>query len=412
MVTAEPVRSAATAVPLTSRPTPRTASNLLNLREILLLLRDFDRATLADHSHLDLARIFELILDLARDLVRQQNGTVVVHLGRLDHYANLAARLKRIGLLHAGLLHRDVLESREALDVALEALAARARTRGRDRVGGDQENGLDGLRLHLVVMRLDGVEDTLRLAVPARQLGGDRCVRAFDLVRHRLAEVVHERSPLGGLHARLELGGHDPRQVHDLERVLEDVLAVARPVLQAAQDLDEILVHLPAVRLEHGLLAGRHDVLLELRLGLVVHLLDSRRMDPAVLDQLRQCDPRHLAPDAVEGGQDDGLRRVVDDDLDARQAFEGADVPALLADDAALHVVGGKLDDGDGGLGRVARGHALERVGDEIARAPLRLDARLFLLLPDLAGELMADQLLGSAQQVPLRLFDRHAGDV
>jgi hypothetical protein len=60
----------------------------------------------------------------------------------------------------------------------------------------------------------------------------------------------------------------------------------------------------------------------------------------------------------------------------------------------------------------VARGHALERIGDEVPRAPLRLDAGLFLLLADPARELVADQLLGAAEQVPLRLLDGHSGDV
>jgi hypothetical protein len=47
--------------------------------------------------------------------------------------------------------------------------------------------------------------------------------------------------------------------VRDLERVLEDVLPVARPVAQAPEDLHELLVELAAVRLEDGLLAGLTD---------------------------------------------------------------------------------------------------------------------------------------------------------
>ena len=81
-------------------------------------------------------------------------------------------------------------------------------------------------------------------------------VRALDLVRQRLAEVVQERRALRGLHARAELGGHDPGQVHDLERVLEDVLPVARAEAEAAEDLHELLVELAAVGLEDRLLAG------------------------------------------------------------------------------------------------------------------------------------------------------------
>ena len=49
-------------------------------------------------------------------------------------------------------------------------------------------------------------------------------------------------------------------EVGALERVLEDVLAVARPVAEPAEHLDQLLVHLPAVRLEDGLLAGLADV--------------------------------------------------------------------------------------------------------------------------------------------------------
>src|SRR5689334_23635088 len=42
------------------------------------------------------------------------------------------------------------------------------------------------------------------------------------------------------------------------------------------------------------------------------------------------------------------------DEVDAGEVLERADVAALAADDAALHVVGGELDHGDRGLGRVA----------------------------------------------------------
>ena len=139
-----------------------------------------------------------------------------------------------------------------------------------------------------------------------------------DLVAHRLAEVVQERGALRRLDARLELRGHDPAEVDDLERVLEDVLPVARPVAQPAEDLDELLVQLAAVRLEHRLLAGLPDVLLELRLRVVVHLLDPRRVDPAVLDQLVERQPRDLAAERVERREDDRVRRVVDDEVDAR----------------------------------------------------------------------------------------------
>ncbi len=164
-------------------------------------------------------------------------------------------------------------------------------------------------------------------------------MRALDLVGQRLADVVEHCGALRGLHVRLELGRHQPGEVNDLERVLEDVLPVARPVVEAAEQLHDLLVEVAAVGLEDSLLAGLLDVLVHLRLRLVVHLLDPRRLDAAVLDELEQRDLRDLAPDRVERRQDDGLRGVVDDHVHAGQVLERADVAALTADDAPLHVV-------------------------------------------------------------------------
>ena len=105
------------------------------------------------------------------------------------------------------------------------------------------------------------------------------------------------------------------------------------------------------------------------------------------------------------------MRRVVDDEVDAGEMLERADVAALAADDAALHVVGRELDDGDRRLGGVARGDALQGVGDEVACAPLRLRPRLLLEHPHAAAEVVADELLASLEQMRLRLLLRHAGD-
>ena len=136
-----------------------------------------------------------------------------------------------------------------------------------------------------------------------------------------------------------------------------------------------------AVRLEHRLLARQPDVLLELRLRRVVHLLDPGRVDPPVLDQLLERHLRELAPQPVEGREHDRLGCVVDDEVDPGQVLERADVAALAADDPTLHVVGGERDDRDRRLGGVARRDALQCVGDEVARAPPRLAARLLLEL-------------------------------
>ena len=150
---------------------------------------------------------------------------------------------------------------------------------------------------------------------------------------------------------------------------------------------------------------------LELGLGLVVGLLDPGRVDAPVLQQLLERHAGDLAPDAVEAGEDDRVGRVVDDEVDAGEVLEGADVAALTADDAALHVVGGQLDDGDRRLGRVARGHALHHDAQDVADAAVGVALGLLLDLAHLAGALVADLVLQLAQQDLLRLRGAQAGD-
>ena len=62
-------------------------------------------------------------------------------------------------------------------------------------------------------------------------------------------------------------------------------------------------------------------------------------MDASVRHELLERQPRDLAADRIEAGHDDGVGRVVDDDVDAGGELERADVSAFAADDAALHLV-------------------------------------------------------------------------
>src|SRR3954454_11977749 len=98
---------------------------------------------LADHGHLDLAGIVELLLDVARDLVRQERGSVVVDLLRLDDHADLPAGVDGVDLVHADVAPGDLLELREPIDVGLERLAARARPGTRERVDDLHDHRLD-----------------------------------------------------------------------------------------------------------------------------------------------------------------------------------------------------------------------------------------------------------------------------
>ncbi len=63
-------------------------------------------------------------------------------------------------------------------------------------------------------------------------------------------------------------------------------------------------------------------------------------MDAAVGHKLMEREARDLAAHGVEARKHNGFGCVVDDDLDACRGFEGTDVAAFAADDAAFDLVG------------------------------------------------------------------------
>ncbi len=134
-------------------------------------------------------------------------------------------------------------------------------------------------------------------------------------------------------------------------------------------------------------------------------------MDPAVGDQGLDRHPGDLAADAVESRQHDRLRRVVDYHVDAGEVLERPDVAALAADDPALEVVGGQLDDRDGGLGGVRGGRALDRDREHVAGAPVGLEPRLLVDPADHPGRVGAGLVLDPGQELVPRLAGGQPGD-
>ena len=236
-------------------------------------------------------------------------------------------------------------------------------------------------------------------------------MRALELVVDGLADVMQQAGALGQRHVGAQLRGHQAGQVGHLDGVLEHVLAVARAVSHAAQELDQFVVDAVHVGLKDRLLAGLADLVVHLAAGLLDHFLDAGRMDAAVGNELLQRDARDLAANRVERGDDDRLRRVVDDQVDAGRGFQRADVAALAADDAALHVLVGQGDDGHGRLGDVIGGAALNRHRDDVARLLVRLVLRVLLDLADHHAGVVERFLLDALHDHVLRFLLRHLGD-
>src|SRR5690349_24577950 len=85
------------------------------------------RARLPDDGDLDLARVLELLLDLAGDLVAQQDRAVVVERVRGDHDPDLPAGLHGVDLVDAVVAGGDLLAVAQAVDVLLQRPSAPAR---------------------------------------------------------------------------------------------------------------------------------------------------------------------------------------------------------------------------------------------------------------------------------------------
>ena len=152
-------------------------------------------------------------------------------------------------------------------------------------------------------------------------------------------------------------------------------------------------------------------MLLELGLRLVEGLLDPRRVDPAVGEQLLERHPGDLPPDAVEAREHHGAGGVVDDEVDAGEVLQRADVPALAADDAALHVIGGEVDHRYGRLRRVPGGQSLHAHRQDVAHPAVGLPLGLLLDLPEAARGIVARLVLDLLEQQLLGAGAGQAGD-
>ena len=85
-----------------------------------------------------------------------------------------------------------------------------------------------------------------------------------------------------------------------LHGVLQLVLSVGGPELQATDHFDDLGMESGHTRFVRRRVAFFADLLLDLLLRLGDNLLDARRMNASVLYELGQREPRDFSPDRVE----------------------------------------------------------------------------------------------------------------
>ena len=118
--------------------------------------------------------------------------------------------------------------------------------------------------------------------------------------------------------------------------------------------------------------------------------------------------PRDFPPHRIEARDHDGVRRVVDDDVDARGQLERANVSPLPTDDAALHLVVGERDRGSGRLRGVLRRDPLHGERHDLLRLTLGGPARGVTNLPDPVGRIGLRGFLHPMHELGLGIRGRH----
>ena len=157
--------------------------------------------------------------------------------------------------------------------------------------------------------------------------------------------------------------------------------------------------------IERGLRSGLLDLLVNVLLRLMEHLLDACRMNTAIADEVLHGHACDFTANRVMGGNRNAFGRVVDDKVGARNLLKGADVASFSADDAALQIIGGDMDSGNGDLGGMVGSQALDGNAQNLTSLLVGLSARTRLRIAD-DGSRFVDALLFQAiEQLGFRLF-------
>ena len=146
----------------------------------------------------------------------------------------------------------------------------------------------------------DAVHDLHRQVVALGDLPADGGVRTFHFVVDGLADVVQQAAHLGDLDVRSDFSGDDGGETARLDGMEQDVLSVAGPVLQPAEQLHDLRRQSGHAGIVGRLFAGLPNDEVDLRARLRDDLLDAAGVDPPVRDELAEGEAGNLAADRIE----------------------------------------------------------------------------------------------------------------
>ena len=212
------------------------------------------------------------------------------------------------------------------------------------------------------------LDDSRGLPEPFGIIGADAGMGSLHLVIDRLPDIVKESGPLCLLDVHLQFGRHHSREMGHINGMLKDILGIARPKLQAAQQHDQLGMQIVDSDIEGDPLSGFLDDRIHLRPHLLDDLFDPTRMDAAVGDQSLQGKARHFPAHRIEAGKHDRLRRVIDNQVYSCRRLDRPNVSSLPADDSSLHLIIRKVDHRDRVFGHIITCVALDRIRDDLTR--------------------------------------------
>ena len=226
-----------------------------------------------------------------------------------------------------------------------------------------------------------------------------------------LAKIVQQAGALGSHNVQAKLGSHHAAQVGNLEGMLEHVLTKRGAVAQSTQGLNDLGVQIVDTGIEGSLFASLAHALLNQVGGLVIHLLDAGRVNAAVSDKVLKGHAGGLATDRIEARKHNGLGRIIDHEVDTGNLLEGADVATLAANDATLEVIGRNMHGGNGDLGGVIGGTALNRQRQDLLGGLMALGANLLLGLTDDRSGLVGNLTTNLVEKLLVSILAGQVGD-
>ena len=164
-------------------------------------------------------------------------------------------------------------------------------------------------------------------------------------------------------------------------------------------------------RLEGCLLTRFLDALVYIAPRLFHHFLNAGRMDAPVCNQPLQSNAGNLALHGIEPRQYDRLRRIINDEVNARQRFQRPDIASLAPNDAPFHLIIRQSHNGHRRLCNMICRTALDCLGKNLPCLLVSLILCLLLILLDFDGLFVLQLFFRLCHEQRLCFLDRKIGD-